>query len=191
MNSRVVIIGILIVVVVVCVIIYLIHRSKIKDLDVNVLNSVYGSDGYFIHYSPLLVIFKNLIDIANYDQNYTQVEDGSEYGLVVKYKNSLDYINCSIVDSDNNTLSESDFQTEWLDINEFYGQAMIKKITPNTLNIGHNKSVAFDLTNDTVKVKNKSWVGIKNNVIEFSNIDSVGERNFVMKFKFENGNVVI
>lgn len=179
MNSRVVIIGILIVIIVVCVIIYLIHRSKIKNLDVNVLNSVYGSDGYFIHYVPLFEIFKNLINIANYDSNYIQVEDGSVYKLVVEYKNSLDYIKCSLMEGDY-ILSESDFQMEWLDINEFYGQAMIRKINTNKLNIGHNKSIVFDLTNNSINVKNKSWTGTKN-------IDSVDE----LKFKFENGSVII
>lgn len=183
MNGLVVIIGILIVIIVVCVIIYLIHRSKIKDLDVNVLNSVYGSDGYFIHYVPLFEIFKNLINIANYDSNYIQVEDGSVYKLVVEYKNTLDYIKCSLMEGDY-ILSESDFQMEWLDINEFYGQAMIRNITVNTLNIGHNKNIVFDLTNDSINVKNKSW-------IESSNIDSVDEKNFVLKFKFENGSVVV
>ena len=191
MNRRVVIIGILVVIIVVCVIVYLIHRSKIKNLDVNILNSVYGSDGYFIHYTPLLIIFKNLIDIANYDPNYTQVEDGNEYKLVVKYENSFNFIRCSIVDNKNNILSESDFQMEWLDINEFYGQTMTKKISLNTLNIGHNKSVSFNLADETVNVKNNSWTGTKNNVIEFSNIASVGDGNFALKFKYENGNVVI
>ena len=180
MNRRILIIGILVVIIVVCVIIYLIHRSKIKDLDVNVLNSVYGSDGYFIHYTPLLVIFKNLVDIANFDPNYTQVEDGGEYKLVVKYRKNLDYISCSIVDSKNNILSESDFQMEWMDINDFYGQDMTKKISLDTLNIGHSKSVVFNLVDEVVNVKNKSWTGTKN-------IDSVGE----LKFKYENGTVVV
>ena len=185
-----IIVIILIVVIIVFVILYLRYRRNIKTLDVNILNSIYGSDGYFIHYVPLLEVFKNLINIANYDSNYTQVEDGSEYKLGVNYKGNLDYIECLLMEGDY-ILSESDFQMEWMDINEFYGQAMIKNITPNTLNIGHNKSVVFDLSNDVVNVNNNSWIGMKNNVIESSNINSVGEWNFVLKFKFENGTVIV
>lgn len=172
-----IVIIILVIVVIVSVVLYVRHRLKIKTLNVNVLNSVYGSDGYFIHYVPLFEIFKNLINIANYDPNYIQVEDGSEYKLVVNYKGNLNYIECLLMEGDH-ILSKSDFQMEWMDINEFYGQAMIKKITINTLNIGHNKKVVFDITNDSINVKNKSWVGTKN---------SVGE----CKFKFENGTVIV
>ena len=170
--------------IIVFVILYLKYRQRnIKTLDVNILNSIYGSDGYFIHYVPLFEIFKNLINIANYDSNYIQVEDGSEYKLVVNYKGNLNYIGCSLMEDDY-VLSESDFQMEWMDINEFYGQTMIKNIMVNTLNIGHSKSIVFDLINDSVNVNNDSWVGTKN-------IDSVGDRNFVLKFKFENGSVII
>lgn len=164
MNYIVLILGVILVViiVIVCIILYINHRKKIKDLNVDILNSVYGSDGYYMHYVPLIEIFKSLVSIANYDSNYTQIEDENEYKLVVICKDNLNYITCSIVDNNQNILAGSDFETQYMDIDEFYGQTMSKNISTNLLNIGHYKNIIFDITNNTSEIKNNSWTGTKN-----------------------------
>ena len=164
-----------IIIIVVCIILYVNYKKKIKDLDINILNSVYGSDGYYMHYVSLIDIFKSLVNIANYDQNYIQIEDDNQYKLIVIYKGNLNYITCTITDENNNILSESDFEMQFIDINEFYGQEMVKNINTNLLNIGYYKNILLNINDSSTEVKNKSWVGIKNietkNEIVFKYLD--------------------
>ena len=184
MNKLWLILGIILVVIIVVVCVVMLMKNKkndseLKSLGVDVLNSVYGTDGYFVYYVPLIDVFKNLVNIANIDPNYLQIESGngggsSGYKLKVYYKGSLNYVTCSIVDENDVILAESDFEMKYIDAS---GVSIIKDVSENEFNIGHNKSVILNISDSSLEVKNNSWT--KSSELEFK-YNKSGEDEFII-----------
>ena len=179
MNKLWLILGIILVVIIVVVCVVMLMKNKkndseLKSLGVDVLNSVYGTDGYFVYYVPLIDVFKNLVNIANIDPNYLQIESGNRYSLRVYYKGSLNYVTCSIVDENDVILAESDFTMNYMDAS---GVSIIKDVSENEFNIGHNKSVVMNIVSGNYEVKNNSWITDKE--LEFK-YNKSGEDEFII-----------